>query len=108
MPTISGNGDFKAKRPLRKSKGIVVLAVASILMVPLTAMQFTNEVDWDLADFTIMGALLACAGLMLAAAVRMFGNPRYRIATCAGIVFMFLLVWAELAVGIIGTPFAGS
>jgi dipeptide/tripeptide permease len=108
MATISGNGNFKAKQPLGKSISIVFVAVASVLLVPLVAMQFTNEVDWDLRDFLIMGVLLAGTGLMLVAAVRMLSNPRYRIVACLGIVFAFLLVWAELAVGIIGTPFAGS
>jgi len=108
MATISGNGDFRTGQSLGRSISMVFVAVAVILLVPLAAMQFTNEVDWDLRDFTIMGVLLAGTGLMLVAAVRLLSNPRYRIVVCLGIAFAFLLVWAELAVGIIGTPFAGS
>jgi hypothetical protein len=33
---------------------------------------------------------------------------QYRIAVCAVILATLLVVWAELAVGIIGTRFAGS
>jgi hypothetical protein len=32
----------------------------------------------------------------------------YRILIIGLILILFLLVWAELAVGIFGTPFAGS
>ena len=108
MATISGDKQFKQGQPLFKSIGIALAAVAAILLVPLVAMQFTNEVDWKLTDFVIMGVLLSLTGLMLVAAVRLLSNPRYRIATCMAIVFTFVLVWAELAVGVIGSPFAGS
>ena len=29
--------------------------IAFIFAIPLVAMQFTNEVDWKLGDFIIMG-----------------------------------------------------
>lgn len=104
MATISNDSAFK----LHKGMGIVALVVAAILLIPLVAMQFTSEVDWKPADFVVMGVLLSATGMMLVAAMRWLGNRRYRIAACLGIVFAFLLVWAELAVGVIGTPFAGS
>jgi hypothetical protein len=41
----------------------IVLATAFILLIPLLAMQFTDEVAWDLADFVIIGTLLLGTGL---------------------------------------------
>jgi hypothetical protein len=41
----------------------VALVTAFILMLPLLAMQFTDEVVWDLTDFAVAGALLFSAGL---------------------------------------------
>ena len=35
-------------------------------------------------------------------------KKQHRIILCLAILFVLLLVWAELAVGIFGTPFAGS
>jgi hypothetical protein len=32
----------------------------------------------------------------------------HRIAICAALLVALFLIWAELAVGIFGTPFAGS
>ena len=36
---------------------------ALLLMIPLVAMHFTDELDWDLFDFVIMGCLLFGCGL---------------------------------------------
>jgi hypothetical protein len=86
----------------------IVLSVAVILLIPFIAMQFTNEVKWDLRDFLIMGGLLLSTGLMCEFVLRKVTNIRYRIALCAVLLITLLLIWAELAVGIFGSPFAGS
>jgi uncharacterized membrane protein len=39
--------------------------VAFILAIPLVAMQFTNEVNWKLSDFVVMGALLSITGIAI-------------------------------------------
>ena len=86
----------------------IVLAVALILLIPLIAMQFTNEMNWNLFDFVVMGSLLLGTGLMCELVVRKVKNKDYRIGILAVIVVALFLIWAELAVGIFGTPFAGS
>lgn len=74
-----------------------------LLLLPLIAMQFTDEVDWDETDFIVMGAMLfgACGVYELAA--RMSGNFAYRAAVGVAVVAAFLLIWINLAVGIIGS-----
>ena len=76
---------------------------AFLLLLPLLAMQFTTEVTWTGSDFGAFGAMLvaACGSYELAA--RMTGNTAYRAAVAVGIVAAFLLVWVNLAVGIIGS-----
>ena len=86
----------------------IVLAVAILLLIPLTAMQFTDEVKWNLRDFVVMGILLLGTGLMCELVLRTVKNFAYRVAICAAILVALFLVWAELAVGIFGTRFAGS
>jgi hypothetical protein len=86
----------------------IVLTVALILSIPLIAMQFTNEVDWDLRDFMIMGVLLLGTGLLCELVIRKVTNWNYRIGLIAVLLLVLFLIWAELAVGIFGTPFAGS
>lgn len=87
---------------------LIVLAVAILLLIPLVAMQFTNEVDWSLSDFLIMGVLLLGTGLLCELVLRKVKTTGRRLAIIAAILFVFFLIWAELAVGIFGTPFAGS
>ena len=86
----------------------ILLTMAILLMVPLVAMQFTNEVDWSLFDFVVMGSLLLIVGLTAEFSLRKIKATKNRIIVIAIILFIFLLIWAELAVGVFGTPFAGS
>ncbi len=86
----------------------IVLAVALLLLVPLLAMQFTDEVQWSTFDFVVAGVLLLGTGLLCELVLRKVKTTRYRIAICAGLLATLLLVWVELAVGLFGTPFAGS
>ena len=86
----------------------IVLAVALLLLVPFIAMQFTAEVNWTLSDFVAAGALLLGTGLLCELVLRKVKRVKYRIALCASILVVLLIVWIELAVGIFGTPFAGS
>ena len=86
----------------------ILLAVAAILSIPLIAMQFTSEVDWDLRDFVIMGILLSGTGLMCELVMRKVKTFGGRLLIIGANLAVFLLIWVELAVGIFGTPFAGS
>ena len=86
----------------------IVLGVAFILLIPLTAMQFTDEVNWDVFDFVVMGTLLLGTGLTCELVMRNIRNKNYQIGLLAVIIVALFLVWAELAVGIFGSPFAGS
>jgi len=86
----------------------IIAAVAIILSIPLVAMQFTEEVNWSLFDFMVMGALLLVTGLIGEFLIRKVQKVEYRVLLLIGLVAAFLLIWAELAVGVFGTPFAGS
>jgi hypothetical protein len=86
----------------------ILLAATIILSIPLIAMQFTNEVDWKLFDFIVMGILLLGTGLLCEFAIRKVKRINQRIFICGAVLLAFFLIWAELAVGIFGTPFAGS
>ena len=84
------------------------LIVLSILLIPFIAMQFTEEVNWGLGDFVIMGVLLFATGMVGDFIWRKVKHSEKRIGLLILTIIIFLLIWAELAVGIFGTPFAGS
>ena len=79
------------------------LVTAFILLIPLLAMQFTDEVIWDLADFAVAGVLLIGAGLMVQLVATRGGNTLYRAAVGIAMVAALLLIWMNLAVGLIGS-----
>ena len=82
--------------------------VGLLLLIPLIAMQLTNEVNWSFFDFIIMGALLTITGLLIGIVIKKVNYYKYREIIIVIIVIMFLLIWGELAVGLFGTPFAGD
>ena len=75
---------------------------ATMLFLPLIAMQFTNEVNWDVSDFIIFGAMLVTVGGAFELAARMTPNKAYLAAVGAALAAAFLLVWMNGAVGLIG------
>ncbi len=88
---------------------ITILATAiGILFIPLIAMNFSNGVHWTLFDFLVVGILLIGTGLTLEFILRKIKSRRNRILLGIALFVLLFTVWAELAVGIFGTPFAGS
>lgn len=86
----------------------IVLAIPLLLLVPLVAMQFNNGVNWTGTDFAVAGTLLLSAGLGCEFILRKVKGTPYRLLFCGVLFIVFFLIWAELAVGIFGTPIAGS
>lgn len=86
----------------------MLLAIGALLLLPLVAMQFTNEVNWSVADFIIMGFLLTAAALLLRLVKSMGLSKKTKTSLILGVILLFLLVWGELAVGLIGSPWAGN
>jgi hypothetical protein len=79
-----------------------------LLFIPLIGMMFTDEINWTLSDFIIMGFLLLGFGMGIDLISTRTKNSKFRILYILIVCVLFLLIWAELAVGIFGTPFAGS
>ena len=87
---------------------IILVTTALILSIPLIAMQFTKEVNWTLSDFVIAAVLLLGTGLAIELVMRYVKTGLSRTILLVVILLLLFLTWAELAVGIFGTPFAGS
>ena len=86
----------------------IVITVALLLLISLIAMQLTDEVNWTLFDFIVAGILLLTTGIMCELVIRKVNKIEHRIAICLAILAALLLIWAELAVGIFGTPLSGQ
>jgi hypothetical protein len=100
----AGNAEAGTTRRRRSGWRLAAWCVAALLLLlPLVAMQFTDEVNWSLADFVLFGGLLAGVGGAFELAVRTTRNAAYRAAVGVALAAAFLLVWANGAVGIIGS-----
>lgn len=94
---------MKKQMKLYRSLITVILTTLSILTIPWVAMQFTTEVNWSPSDFLIMGILIFSIGVAYVLLNRLSPNWVYRIAVTIALGTTFLMIWANLAVGLIGS-----
>lgn len=99
---VTRGAEFDVEQGAGGRTGAVWGGAAILLLLPWLAMQFTDEVAWDLADFIVFGALLsaACGAWQLAASPGR--GAAYRAAAGVAIASAFILIWSNLAVGILG------
>jgi hypothetical protein len=79
-----------------------------LLLIPLIGMTITDEINWSAFDFIIMGSLLIALSIGINLVSTRIKNLKNRFLYIGILVLIFMLIWAELAVGIFGTPLAGS
>jgi len=75
----------------------------ALLATPFVAMRFTGEVNWTASDFIFAGVLLALIGGGFELAVRASRNRSYRAGAGLALLGTFLVIWTNLAVGIVGS-----
>ena len=85
-----------------------ILAAQLVLLVPLIAMFFTEEVDWNVPDFIVVGILLAGVGFAYELIVNGVKSNSRQVVIGIILASLMILTWLELAVGVFNTPFAGS
>jgi hypothetical protein len=99
--TIARHSTAQETMKISKSAVRVALATAFILLLPLVAMQFTDEVDWGVFDFVFAGVLLGGTGLLLELAVRKPRKIAYRATANAIAVAAIVLGEADDAPGLV-------
>ena len=86
------------------------LAVTALFLtvVAMAERLQPNEVNWSGFDYLIAGLLVFAAGFTLETVMHRWRQHKMRWWIIALILLIFVLLWLELAVGIFGSPFAGS
>ena len=74
-----------------------------LLLIPLIF-----RFPWTSSDFVIGGFILLVLGLGIDLGLGNVQNKNKRYALLTLVLLIFALIWGELAVGLFGTPFAGS
>jgi glucan phosphoethanolaminetransferase (alkaline phosphatase superfamily) len=86
---------------------IYALLVA-LLSIPLLGNLFSKEVNWSPSDFLIAGILLFTTAFLINLVRSKIKKQSQKILICIFILLALALIWLELAVGIFGSPIAGS
>jgi hypothetical protein len=91
-----------------KTKNWSAYSPLLLLFLPLVGMLISDEVNWSVFDFLIMGLLILSFSFGVKQVINKIKIVKYRVLLIGVIFLLFLLIWAELAVGIFGTRFAGN
>ncbi|KFF21152.1 hypothetical protein [Chryseobacterium sp. JM1] len=93
----------------QKQKTLAIYALPLVLLcIPLLGNLTSNEVNWSASDFLIGGVLLFSTAFLINLVRTKVKKQSHRILICVFVLIVFALVWIELAVGLFGSPFAGS
>ena len=84
-----------------------LLSPLLLLLIPALAMIWTDQVNWSLLDFCITGVLLLALGVTIRLIRRSLPN-RQKWVYILFVIVLFILLWAELGVGIFDSPIAGD
>ncbi len=84
------------------SAGRILLVSTLLLLIPLAGMLFSEEVAWDGTDFIVAWVLFCATGFAYKFVTKRAGSTLYRMATATSVLTGLLLIWVNLAVGLIG------
>jgi hypothetical protein len=93
---------------MSKPLKIMLISIAGLLLIPFIAMQFSDEVSWSAFDFILAVALLFSTAFICNWVWSKVKNTKTKFVLCAVVLFVLILVWAEMAVGIFNSPISGN
>lgn len=86
----------------------VLGATLCLLAIPTIGMCFSNDIHWGVLDFLVMGSMFFITAIGVSIVWKKVTRKKLRAVMTFLIVILFLVIWAELAVGIFGSPIAGN
>ena len=80
----------------------IMLISALLLLIPLTAKIFFDEMNWDETDFIAAWILFTVTGIIYKLITKNKSSLMYKFASFSAVATGLLLMWVNLAVGLIG------
>ena len=90
----------------RGAKKIVICI--SLLALPLFFNIILDDFNWSVFDFAVMGFMLFFVGIALELVSSLVKGGKKKEILYGLIILLFLLLWAELGVGIFNSPISGD
>jgi hypothetical protein len=76
---------------------------ATLLAIPALAMQFPGSgFNWTVSDFVFAGVMICGTALLYEGVTKLSDDWSYRAGAVVALAAAFLLIWINLAVGIVG------
>ena len=72
-----------------------------LLLIPLIGMAITDEINWTVLDFISMGSLLISLIIGINFVSNRVKNLKNRFLYTGILILIFILLWVELAVGVL-------
>ena len=86
----------------------ILIVCSSLLIIPLLFTVISDEFNWTFFDFIIMGFMMMVVGISFELVSRVIKSGKRKKLFYGLIILLFLLLWAELGVGIFNSPIAGD
>ena len=86
----------------------ILVASSSLLIIPLFFTVISDEFNWSFFDFIIMGFMMIFVGILFELVSRVIKSGKRKKLLYGLIILLFLLLWAELGVGIFNSSIAGD
>jgi hypothetical protein len=87
---------------LKKIFAWPIIIATLLLVVPLAASRFSAGWNWSPLDYAFAWVMFAGAGIIYTLVSNSAGSRQYKIAGMIALVAVFLLIWVNGAMGIIG------
>ena len=87
---------------------IYLIIFGTLLSIILLFNFISDEFNWNVFDFIIFIIMMIFAGASFELVSRITIKEKSQKILFALIIIVFLLIWAELGVGIFNSPFAGD
>jgi hypothetical protein len=100
---MTAPSSIELHRRVQRLRAVTWIGALSLLVLPLVAMQFTAEVQWSAVDFLLFAAMLAVAAGAFELFARRTRSTVYLLGGGVTVLGAFLMIWSNLAVGIIGS-----
>ena len=88
---------------LTKSVSLVALGTALLLLIPLMANRYVEGANWSPGDFVFAAVLLFGSGTTFVLIARKWDSLMYRLGVGLAVAAGLMLVWANAAVGLVGS-----
>ena len=93
---------------MRNYQKIYLIIFGFLLSIILLLNFISDEFDWNIFDFIVLIIIMIFTAALFEIATRTAKTKKNQKILFILITIIFLLIWAELGVGIFDSPFAGD